>query len=94
MDWKDILAHPFTKLSALFSLLTGWGFGLFDPVFGLVSVTSGYWFPAVSAFASFVLPQTDYAALATPLLVGVAIAYVAVQLEGLVERAREYLRNR
>jgi len=94
MDARELLTHPLTLLATIGSLLGSIGFGLLDPVWGLVSTTSGMWFPAVSVTAGVILPELGFGDLGTQLLVVGAIVFVAVQLDRLYDRAKEYLRNR
>jgi hypothetical protein len=94
MDWQDIFVHPFTGVAVVLSTVGQLGFGWFEPIWGLVSATSGYWFPGIAAIAGTALPEFGLGHLGRPLLVGAAILFAAVQLDRLVERARTYIENR
>jgi hypothetical protein len=94
MNARELLTHPLTLLATVGSLLGSIGFGLIDPVWGLVSTTSGMWFPAVSVTAGVLLPELGFGDLGTQILVAGAIVFVAVQVDRLYDRAAEYLRNR
>jgi hypothetical protein len=94
MDARELLTHPLTLLATVGSLLGSIGFGLIDPAWGLVSATSGMWFPAVAVTAGTILPEIGYGDLGTQVLVAAAIVFVAVQLDRLYDRGVEWYRNR
>lgn len=94
MDVPDILLHPFAVGSYVISVVGQLGFGWFDPVWGLLTATAGTWFPAVSATATIIIPQTAFAEWGTPLLLASAVLYVSVKLDQLADRIQTYLDNR
>lgn len=94
MNARELLTHPLTLLATVGSLLGSIGFGLIDPVWSLVSTTSGMWFPAVAVTAGTILPEVGFGNLGTQVLLGAAIVFVAVQLDRLYDRAIEWYQNR
>jgi len=91
---KELLTHPLTALAVVASALGSVGFGLVDPVWGLISATAGMWFPAISVTAGVLLPEYGLGDVGTQVLIAAAVVFVAVQLDRLYDRAVEYLRNR
>lgn len=94
MEVRELLTHPLTLVATVASLLGSIGFAILDPTWGLVSATSGLWFPAVSVTAGVLLPELGFEDLGTQLLVAGAIVFVAVQLDRLYDRAVEWYNNR
>jgi len=91
---RTFLWHPLTAVSLLVGTFGQLGFAWFDPLWGLISATSGYWFPAIATTSATILPEIGYDAIGTKLLVGAAVLYVAVQLDRLYEKTRSYLEDR
>jgi hypothetical protein len=94
MDAKELLVHPVTALAAFVSVIGQFGFGWFEPVWGLISTTSGMWFPAIAVTAGTIFPEVGLSDLGTPVLLGAALLFVAVQLDRLGERVMRWLENR
>jgi hypothetical protein len=91
---KEAVLHPFTQLGAFLSVLGGLGLGWFDPIWTLISATSGYWFPAIAVSAGEIMPRLGYGEMAGPALLGAAIVFVAVQLERIGKRLKKWRNNR
>ncbi|WP_276260585.1 hypothetical protein [Haloglomus litoreum] len=91
---KEAVFHPITQLSAFVSLLGGLSFGWFEPVWTLISATSGYWFPAIAVSAGEIFPRVGLGQYGGPALLGAAIIFVAVQLDRLKDRAETWLNDR
>lgn len=94
MEVKELLAHPVTALAAVVSVVGQLGFGWFEPVWSLISATSGMWFPAIAVTAGTIFPEVGLKSLGTPVLLAAALLFVAVQLDRLFERIAEWWRNR
>lgn len=91
---KSLLTSPIAAGAVVIGTVGQVGFAAFDPIWGLISATSGLWFPAIATTAATIMPEIGLADLGTKILVGAAIVFVAVQLDRLIERGRKYLRNR
>ena len=94
MELKELLTNPLTALAVIGSAIGSVGFGLFDPAWGLISATSGMWFPAIAVSAGTILPEIGYGDVGTQVLIAAAIVFVAVQLDKLADRAYKYLKDR
>lgn len=93
MDIKELIAHLFTALALLFSGL-GSLVGVLDPVWSLVSATSGTWFPAIAVTAGTILPEIGLERTGTVILLGAAILFVSVQIDRLIDRIQTWRQNR
>ncbi|MBX0323877.1 hypothetical protein EGH21_12635 [Halomicroarcula sp. F13] len=91
---KNLVLHPLTGGAVILSALGSLGLGLFDPLWGLLSATSGYWFPAVATTAATILPELGYAELGTKLLVAAAVLYVVILADKGLDRAQKWFNNR
>lgn len=97
MGLKDALgklvSHPATAvgvtLSAVLQVV-----GVLDPVWSLISATSGTWFPAIAVTAGTILPEFGFGDVGTSVLVAAAVVFVAVQLDKFAEQATEWARER
>jgi hypothetical protein len=94
MKVVELLKHPVTALSVVVGAVGQLGFAWFDPVWSLLSATAGTWFPIASVVSATILPEIGYSGLATPILLGSAILFVAVQLDRLEKKVRKWLENR
>lgn len=94
MNIKDTLKHPITGIAVLLSAVGGLSFGLVEPAWHFISVTSTYWFPAIATAGTTIAPEFGYEQLGTNLVVGAGIVFVAVQLDRLFDRAQEWRQNR
>lgn len=94
MEVSKLLKSPYTALAVVISAIGQVGFAWFDPVWGLLSATSGLWFPIIATTASTILPEIGYDQLGTQLLIAGALLFVGVQLDKLVDRAQDYFNNR
>lgn len=94
MDLKEIVYHPFTALMVLLSALGQLGFGMFEPVWSLISATSGMWFPAIAVTSGTILPEVGLEGAGTAILLGAASVFVAVQVDRLLDRVKEWRSNR
>jgi hypothetical protein len=90
----EALTHPIAQLSAFVSVLGALGLGWIEPLWSLLSSTSAYWFPAIAVTAGEILPRLGFEGISGPLLLGGSIAFVAMQLDRLAERARKWFKNR
>ena len=91
---KNIILHPLTAVAFVVSAIGQLSIGWIEPVWALISATSGYWFPAIATTATTLLPELGYGDLGTNLLIAAAIVFVAVQLDRLVDRVQTFLDNR
>ncbi|WP_135304116.1 hypothetical protein [Haloarcula amylovorans] len=91
---KQLLYHPLTAGALLVSTLGQLGFGLFDPLWGVISMTSGYWYPAIAASAATIFPEIGLADVKTPVLVAATVLYVTVLADKGIDRAQAYFENR
>lgn len=94
MKLKEVLTHPISGLAALVGLVGQFGFAWFDPVWGLLSATAGTWFPLVAVSTSTILPEIGFGGYGTPILLGAAILFVAIQADRLVEKTFQYFNDR
>lgn len=94
MDLEEIVLHPFTALMLGLSALAQLGFGAFEPVWSLVSATSGMWFPAIAVTSGTILPEIGFEGVGTMILLGAASVFVAVQVDRLLDRVEEWRSNR
>lgn len=94
MEVKELLTSPLTALAFVVSAVGSVGFGLFDPVWGLISATSGMWFPAIAVTAGTIFPEIGLESLGTQVLVAAAVVFVAVQLDRFYDRAAGYIREK
>lgn len=94
MNARKLLKSPYTALAVIVSAIGQVGFAWFDPAWGLLQATSGLWFPIIATTASTILPEIGYDQLGTQLLVAGALLFVGVQLDKLVDRARNWRENR
>lgn len=94
MELKQFVFHPLTAGAVILSTLGQLGVGLFDPIWSLVSATSGYWFPAIATTSATILPELGYGDLGTTVLVAAAVLYVAVLLDNGIDRAQQWFNNR
>jgi len=95
MELKETLTSPLTVIAAVGSAIGTLGLiGPIEPLWSLISTTSGLWFPAVSVTAGVILPEVGYQSLGTSILIAGAVVYVMVQLDRLVERAQKWSKNR
>jgi len=91
---KNALEHPLTAGAVLFGAVGQLSIGWIAPFWELVSSTATYWFPALATIASTILPELGYSDVATPLLLGSAIVFVAVQIDRLLARVADFVRKR
>jgi hypothetical protein len=94
MNLKEALTHPISALAAFIGFVGQLGFGWFEPAWGLISATAGTWFPLIAVSTGTILPEIGFEDIATPLLLGAAIVFVAVQVDRLLAKAYGYLKNR
>lgn len=90
MNLNDIIHHPLTALAVVVSAIGQLGIGWIEPAWGLISATSGMWFPAIAVTAGTILPKIGFESIGTPILVAAAILFVGVQLDKLLERLLTY----
>lgn len=91
MNLNEVLNHPITALAVVLSAVGQFSIGWIEPVWSLVSATSGMWFPAIAVTAGTIMPEIGLEGIGTPLLVGAAILFVGVQLDRLADRVAEHL---
>ncbi|WP_254271095.1 hypothetical protein [Haloarcula marina] len=91
---KQLISHPLTAGALGLSAVGQLGFGLFEPLWSLVSTTSGMWFPAVAVTAGTIAPEIGFADLGTKVLLAAAILFVGVQLDRLASRAKTWYNER
>lgn len=94
MGAREILKHPVTALMVVLTALAQAGVGLFEPLWSLISATSGMWFPAIAVTAGTIFPEIGLGGIGTQALLVAAAVFVAVQLDKLLDRAHEWAQNR
>lgn len=94
MDTQELIRHPVTALAVVVSTIGQFGFGWFEPLWGLIASTAGIWFPAIAVSASEIFPQIGLGDIGPTVLLAAAIVFVAVQLDRLADRVAAYLDNR
>lgn len=93
MELEKLLTSPLTAAAVVLSAIGQLGFGLVEPVWGLVSATAGTWFPAVAVTAGTIFPEIGLGNLGTQVLVAAAVVFVGVQLDRLLDKASDYLED-
>ena len=91
---KEFIYHPLTAGALGLSAIGQLGFGAFEPLWSLVSATSGMWFPAIAVTAGTIAPEIGFADLGTNVLLAAAIVFVGVQLDRLISRAKTWYNER
>ena len=91
---KTLLLHPLTTVAVVVSAVGQLSIGWVEPVWALISATSGYWFPAIATSSTTLLPEIGYGSEGTTVLVAAAIVFVGVQLDRLIDRVQQFFDNR
>jgi len=92
MNAKELIKSPYTVVALLTSAIGSIGYLPLD-LWGLLSATSGLWFPIVATVSSTILPEIGYDQLGTQLLIAGALLFVGVQLDKLIDRVRSYFED-
>lgn len=81
----ELLDAPKALFAAVMGVV-GHLVGVIDPLWTTLAATSGQWFPSISVLAGIVAPEVAWipTELATNVLVGAALLYVAILVVGFI----------